>query len=219
MSTRSGHEKSQPPIQLVPPPPSNCRELCSTVAPRRRHDYAVDIEPDFPPMFRTSLSSACSLLQESEESLVESGMASDTNTSLVQLERLLAELGSYPYVSQGVFYMMAVHNKSSSSLCDRDIIRFVESGSFLGFFHNKRDDIPSEGPGYRVYSEADLSDMKEKSQERTASIRVIRSAKSGKQVQGRNRSGEVYSKKVKAIQKHIAVCVCQWYGCCHTGAS
>jgi hypothetical protein len=68
-----------------------------------------------------------------EEGLFGCGLISNENTSLLELEKELLELGAHPNVTQGVYYTLSIIGDELT----QNLVRFLETGSFLGFFANK----------------------------------------------------------------------------------
>lgn len=103
-----------------------------------------------------SLGNAAQLVYTTESSFVRHGFVSQGNTSLIELEKQLLELASYEGVTQGVFYMLRTSSGGSS------LIRYFESGTFLGFLHHLKGtaQVPQgfEDPLYRIFNEEDIEE-------------------------------------------------------------
>lgn len=83
------------------------------------------------PSSLTSVTQGIHHIWNFDKLLVEKGIVSDENTSFLALERTVLDIAAYPGVTQGV-YLASVFSADGNHL-----IRFFESGSFIGFHHKE----------------------------------------------------------------------------------
>ena len=70
-----------------------------------------------------------------EKCLVESGLVSNTNPSLLALEKSLLDLAAYPDVARGVFYLLLLHDGNNI------VARVLQSGICAGLMESKMTEV------------------------------------------------------------------------------
>jgi hypothetical protein len=93
-----------------------------------------------------------------EERMVSSGFVSQQKTALLQLEKKFLDIGSKSGLTQGVFYSLVLGDGKST------VVRFFESGCYLGFMHAKGKELlgstvgvsPTDLCCLRIYTEDDI---------------------------------------------------------------
>lgn len=136
--------------------------------------YISSIFTEYPAILN-NISRAVGLVYNCERNLIHNDIISPSRTNIIELEKHLLDLSANIEATQGIFYMLVIGTG------ERQFVRFLESGSYAGFYHSNRgsENFPPfvTGPGYRIYSDKDIQQRRDQKRSTTGSCEGNKTSK------------------------------------------